>query len=142
MPIGKNVVIIGGAIQGCQLGEFLTKRGRKVAIVDTEKELGKWMYPERKNRLFYWFRKKEVNLIGGVKLEKITPEGFIVVVKDGNTQILKADKIIPALPLAPNLELMNKLKNTTLEIYTVGDCISPGIIPDATAAGWEAGNKI
>ena len=100
------------------------------------------MYPERKTRLFYWFKKKGVQLIGGVKLKKITPEGLIVVVKDGNTQILKVDKIIPALPMAPNLELMNKLKGTTLEIYTVGDCISPGIIPDATAAGWEAGNKI
>jgi 2,4-dienoyl-CoA reductase (NADPH2) len=142
MPIATNVVIIGGAIQGCQLGEFLTKRGRKVTIVDTEKELGKWMYPERITRLFYWFRKKDVKLIGGGKLEKITPEGFIVIVKDGNTQILKVDKIIPALPLAPNLELMNKLKGTSLEIYSVGDCISPGIIPDATAAGWEAGNKI
>jgi 2,4-dienoyl-CoA reductase (NADPH2) len=142
MPIGKNVVIIGGEIQGCQLGEFLTKRSRNVAIVDTEKELGKWMYPERKNRLFYWFRKKDVKLIGGVKLEKIASEGLIVVVKDGNTQILKADKIIPALPLAPNLELLNKLKGTTLKIYTIGDCISPGIIPDATAAGWEVGNKI
>ncbi|MFH1075821.1 MAG: FAD-dependent oxidoreductase, partial [Pseudomonadota bacterium] len=41
MPIGIDVVIIGGAIQGCQLGEFLTQRGRKVTIVDTEKELGK-----------------------------------------------------------------------------------------------------
>ena len=29
MPVGKDVVIIGGAIQGCQLGEFLTKRGRR-----------------------------------------------------------------------------------------------------------------
>ena len=142
MPIGKNVVIIGGAIQGCQLGEFLTKRGRKVTIVDTEKELGKWMYPERKTRLFYWFKKKGVKLISGVKLEKITPEGLSIITKDDNKQFLQADKIIPAMPLAPNLELMNKLKGKVSVIYTVGDCTNPGIIPDATAAGWEVGNKI
>ena len=29
MPMGKSVVVIGGAIQGCELAEFLTKRGRK-----------------------------------------------------------------------------------------------------------------
>ena len=142
MPIGKNVVIIGGAIQGCQLGEFLTKRGRKVTIVDTEKELGKWLYPERKTRLFYWFKRKGVKLIGGVKLEEITPDGLSVIVKDDNNQFLQADKIIPAMPLAPNLELMNKLKDRVSIIYTVGDCTNPGIIPDATAAGWEVGNKI
>ncbi len=63
MPVGKTAVIIGGAIQGCQLGEFLVKRGRQVTIVDTEGELGKGMYPERKTRLFYWFDKKGVTLI-------------------------------------------------------------------------------
>jgi NADPH-dependent 2,4-dienoyl-CoA reductase/sulfur reductase-like enzyme len=63
MPISKEVIIVGGAIQGCQLGEFLTKRGRKVTIVDTEKELGKWMYPERKTRLFLLVQEKgrEIN---------------------------------------------------------------------------------
>jgi len=142
MPIAKNVIIIGGAIQGCQLGEFLTKRGRKVTIVDTEKELGKWMYPERKARLFYWFRKKGVKLIGGVKLEEVTPEGLHIIIKDDDVRLLEADKILPAIPLSPNLELMDKLKGKVPEIYTVGDCVNPGIIPDATAAGWEAGNKI
>jgi 2,4-dienoyl-CoA reductase (NADPH2) len=142
MPIGKDVVIIGGAIQGCQLGEFLTKRGRKVTIADTEKELGKWLYPERKTRLFYWFKRKGVKLISGVKLEEITPDGLSIIEKDGNKQFLQADKIIPAMPLAPNLELMNKLKGKVSVIYTVGDCTNPGIIPDATAAGWEVGNKI
>jgi len=141
IPIGKNVVIIGGAIQGCQLGEYLTKRGRKVTIVDTEPELGRLMYPERKNRLFYWFRKKGVQLIGGVKLEEITPDGLNII-KDGNSQILEADQIIPAIPLAPNLDIINKLNGKVLEIYSIGDCASPGIIPDATAAGWEIGNKI
>jgi len=32
MPIGKSVVIIGGAIQGCELAEFLVKRRRHVTI--------------------------------------------------------------------------------------------------------------
>jgi len=142
MPVGKSIVIVGAAIQGCQLGEFLTKRGRKVAIVDTEKELGKWMYPERKTRLFYWFRKKGVTLTSGVKLEKITPQGLSIVTKGGNEQSLQADNIIPAMPLAPNHDLMKKLEGRVSAIYTVGDCTSPGIIPDATASGWQVGNDI
>ena len=141
MPVAKNVVIIGGAIQGCQLGEFLTKRGRTVTIADTEKELGRLMYPERKTRLFYWFRKKSVKLYGGVKLEEITPVGLSIV-KDDNKQLLPAGNIIPALPLAPNLELLDKLKGAVGEIYTVGDCVNPGIIPDSTFSGWEVGNII
>jgi 2,4-dienoyl-CoA reductase (NADPH2) len=142
MPVAKNVIIIGGALQGCQLGEFLTKRGRKVMIVETEKELGKWMYPERKTRLFYWFRKKGVKLIGGVKLDEIKPAGLSIIVNDNDKQLLETDRIIPAIPLAPNLALLDKIKDKVAEIYVVGDCASPGIIPDATASGWEIGNKI
>jgi NADH dehydrogenase FAD-containing subunit len=100
------------------------------------------MYPERKTRLFYWFKKKGVKLISGVKLDKITPEGLSIIIKEDNKQFLEAKTIIPAMALAPNLELMNKLKGKVSAIYIVGDCANPGIIPDATAAGWEVGNKI
>jgi 2,4-dienoyl-CoA reductase (NADPH2) len=100
------------------------------------------MYPERKTRLFYWFRKNGVPLTGGVKLERITPAGLSITTKDNNKQFLRADKIIPAMPLAPNLELVNKLKGKVSVIYTVGDCTNPGIIPDATASGWQVGNDI
>ena len=41
MPLGKKVVIIGGGIQGCELAEFLIKRGRKVTIVDSADALEK-----------------------------------------------------------------------------------------------------
>ena len=34
------MVIIGGGKQGCELAEFLVKRGRKVTIVDTADVLG------------------------------------------------------------------------------------------------------
>ncbi len=28
------------------------------------------------------------------------------------------------------------------EVYAIGDCESPGLIPDATAAGWRVANEI
>jgi 2,4-dienoyl-CoA reductase (NADPH2) len=94
MPVGKTAVIIGSAIQGCQLGEFLTKRGRKVTIVDTEEELGKMMYPERKTRLFYWFDTKGVERLAGVNLVEITKKGLTLVTKEGETRTIEADSVI------------------------------------------------
>ena len=142
MPVGKNVVIIGGAIQGCQLGEYLTKRGRKVTIVETGKELGDGLAPERKTRLFYWFRKKGVALLSEVKLKEITDKGLVITTKEGDLRTLYADTIIPSMPFKPNNDLADKLKGKIPEVYSIGDCEQPGIIPDATTAGWEAGNKI
>ncbi len=142
MPVGKTVVIIGGAIQGCQLGEFLTKRGRKVTIVDTGKEMGEGLYPERKTRLFYWFGNKGVGLLPEVKLIEITREGLLIDTKEGERRLLRADTVIPAMPFAPNNKLLEQLKKKVREVYSIGDGEKPGIIPDSTFAGWDVGNKL
>jgi NADPH-dependent 2,4-dienoyl-CoA reductase/sulfur reductase-like enzyme len=142
MPVGKNVVIIGGAIQGCQLGEFMTKRGRKVTIVDTEEELGRMMYPERKTRLFYWFDQKGVERLAGVKLLAINDKGLSLETKLGEKRFLEADSVVIALPFKGDHSLEEALQGKIPEVYSIGDCEEPGLIPDATAAGWKIGNAI
>jgi len=142
MPVGKKVVIVGGAIQGCQLTEYLTKRGRKVTIVEEGEELGEWLVPERKTRLFYWFDQKGIERLTGVKLVKFTKEGVTIETKDGKTRLLQADTIIPVLPFSPNKDLAEKAKGKVAEVYTIGDCDSPAVIPDATKAGWKVGNAL
>jgi len=142
MPVGRRVVIIGGAIQGCQLGEYLVKRGRQVTIVDTAEEIGAGLYPERKTRLFYWFNKKGVSLMAGVKLVEVTENGLTLITREGEQKTIEADSIIPALPLATNTDIFNSLQGKVPEVYAIGDCENPGIIPDATAAGWQTGNKV
>ena len=109
MPVGKKAVIIGGAIQGCQLGEFMTKRGRKVTIVETGDELAKWMYPERKTRLFYWFDRKGVERLAGVKLVEIIDKGLVIQTERGRDAPIEADNVICALPFSPNPALADEL---------------------------------
>jgi pyruvate/2-oxoglutarate dehydrogenase complex dihydrolipoamide dehydrogenase (E3) component len=142
MPVGKRAVIIGGAIQGCQLGEFLVKRGRKVTIVETEPELGKWMYPERKTRLFYWFDKKGVERLAGVKLVEITDKGLSLITSEGEPRLIEAESVICALPFSADKALAEALQGKVPEVYTIGDCDEPGLIRDATAAGWKVGNAV
>lgn len=142
MPVGKKVVIIGGAIQGCQLAEYLIKRGRQVTIVEEGDEMGRWLVPERKTRLFYWFDKKGIERLTGVKLLEVNDKGLAIETKEGQQRLLEADNIIPVLPFSENKELYDKIKNNVPEIYTIGDCAGPGVIPDATKAGWQIGNAL
>jgi 2,4-dienoyl-CoA reductase (NADPH2) len=142
MPVGKKVVIIGGAIQGCQLGEYLIKRGRSVTIIEPGDEMGKWLVPERKTRLFYWFDKKGIERLTNVKLLEITNKGISIETKEGQKRFLEADTIIPVMPFAANKDLADKLKGKVPEIFTIGDCDGPGVIPDATKAGWKIGNAL
>jgi NADPH-dependent 2,4-dienoyl-CoA reductase/sulfur reductase-like enzyme len=142
MPIGKEVVIIGGAIQGCQLGEFLTKRGRKVTIVETGDDLGAGLVPERMTRLFWWFDRKGVERLTGVTLVEVTERGLAVVTRDGDERFLTADTVIPVLPFAPTSGMAGEVRGKVPEVYAIGDCDSPATIPEAMRAGWAVGNAL
>ncbi len=142
VPIGKKVVIIGGRIHGCELAEFLVKRGRQVTIVDSANAPGEGMTGDDKFQLFPWFDKKGVKTYFDIKYDTITDTAVEVTTKEGQKLILEADSVITALPLQPNTDLMNKLKGKVDEVYFIGDCREPGGIPNAIADGAILGNSI
>ncbi len=140
--IGKRVVIIGGAIHGCQLGEFMAKRGRQVTIVEpNEENVGRLLAPEYKTRLFVWFKQKGVKIYSGCKMVEINKEGLKIITKEGEEKLLPADSILP-VGFVSNPDLYESLKGKVPELYSAGDCDDPAIIPEATGAGWRIGNQI
>jgi 2,4-dienoyl-CoA reductase (NADPH2) len=142
MPIGKKVVIMGGAIQGCQLAAFLVKRGRKVTIVDMAETLGEGLPYENPVRLFKWLDEKGMTRLAGVRYEKITDEGLVVMTKDGERKTLETDSIIITLPALPDAGLFSSLKDKVAEIYQIGDCREFGLMHDAIADGSRIGRNI
>jgi 2,4-dienoyl-CoA reductase (NADPH2) len=143
LPIGRRVVVIGGSLHGCELGEFLTRRGRQVTIVEKSERLGEGMVDVILAYLFQWFKKKGVRLIGGVKeYVEITDKGLTIINKDGQRETLEADTVLPALPLTPNLELYKNLKGKVKEVYAIGDCKEPLLIADAISQGMETARSI
>jgi 2,4-dienoyl-CoA reductase (NADPH2) len=135
MPIGKRVVIIGGGLQGCELAEFLTKRGRKVTMVESGDILGEGMVGVFLGHLMVWFQKKGVIAITGAKGVEITKNGVIVTTKDGKRSTIEADTVVPAVPLSADMKLFNSLEGKVPEVYAVGDCREPLLIVDAIGTG-------
>jgi len=143
MPMGKSVIVIGGAIQGCELAEFLTKRGRNVTVVETSNAIGDGMVDALLANLLIWFKKKNVNLISGVKeYVEITEKGLTIITKEGKRQTIEADSIVTALPLTPNDELFERIRATVPEVYAIGDCRQPQLIADAIGTGLRTAREI
>jgi 2,4-dienoyl-CoA reductase (NADPH2) len=137
MPIGKRVVVIGGGIQGCELAEFLVKRGKKVTIVDTAETLGEGLSESFKFMLLLWLEKKGMAMMPGVKYEEITDKGLTVITREGKRQTIEADTIVSCLPLLPNTKLFESLKPKVPQIYIVGDSRNQGLIVDAIGDGYR-----
>ncbi len=142
LPVGKRVIVIGGAIQGCELAEFLVKRGRKVTIMETGEALGEGMIQHLRQQLILWFEQKGVTMMTGVEYKEITDKGLTVLTKEGERKTIEADTIIPALPLVPNTALMESLEGKVPEIYAIGDCSQPRLIVDAIRDGLRTGLTI
>lgn len=141
MPIGKNVVVMGGTIHGCELAEFLIKRGRKVTIVHIGTEIGEGMTGDDKFQFMRWIAGKNIPVITGAVIEKITDTGLIII-NGGKEQPIKADTIAFALPLQSNHALQQQLDEKLTEIYAIGDCNEPHLIADAIAGGSKIGHSI
>jgi 2,4-dienoyl-CoA reductase (NADPH2) len=142
MPVGKNVVIVGGGVQGCQLAEFLVKRGRSVTIVELGEVLGKGLPYLTPVRLLTWFKEKGGVALAGVTLERITDQGLAITTAEGEHKTLQADSIIVALPLEPDTVTAGSLESAAPEVYQIGDVKEFGYMHGAFAAGAEVGRVI
>jgi 2,4-dienoyl-CoA reductase (NADPH2) len=142
VPFGKHVVIIGGGLHGCEIAEFLLKRGRKVTIVETADAIGEGVLDFRFGLMMEWFQHKDITIITGVKKMEITDQGLTITTKQGDKQTVEADTIVPTAPLKPNTGLVKSLKGKVPKVYAIGDCKEPRMIVDAIADGWRIGNTI
>jgi 2,4-dienoyl-CoA reductase (NADPH2) len=145
LMLGKEVIIIGGRLHGCQTAEFLVKRGRKVTIVDTcqREQIGEGLLETfMKPWLLLWLEDKGVKILPEVTYERITKEGLAVTTKDGTRQTLKADKILTAMPMLPDAGFVDSFTGAATEVYALGDTREPALIVDAVADGARLGRQI
>ncbi len=145
LMLGKDVVIIGGRLHGCQTAEFLVKGGRNVTIVDTcrDEQIGEGLLETfMKPWLLLWLDEHGVKIFTEVRYEEISKKGLVITAKDGKRRTIKADSIITAMPMLPNIELYNRFKNAAKEVFVLGDTRDPGYIVDAVEDGSRVGREI
>jgi 2,4-dienoyl-CoA reductase (NADPH2) len=142
MPLGKQVVIIGGGIQGCQLAHFLAMRNRRVTIVDTANALGDGLPFQTPLRFFMWCKQMGITMLPGVTYERITNEGLVLKTKEGTRKVLEADSIVLALPLVPDNSLCKALEKKGIPVFQIGDCREFGLMHGAIADGARIGRAL
>jgi 2,4-dienoyl-CoA reductase-like NADH-dependent reductase (Old Yellow Enzyme family)/thioredoxin reductase len=135
--IGKRVIIIGGQIGGLEIGAILSDMGRKVIIVEPSERTGEGLSPLM--RLYYG--DKILNgggiIMTGAKLERITPKGLVITGNNGVREDLVGDTVLLALKAKPDSRQVKALQGKAPEVYTVGDCVEPQNVLEATQASFR-----
>jgi 2,4-dienoyl-CoA reductase (NADPH2) len=144
MPVGRSVVVMGGTLHGCELAEYLTKRGRKVVMVHDgpAAELGDRMTIDDLENLWPWLKQHHVPIWSGVQYQEITAKGLRVALRDKRQFVLTGKHVITTQDWGPNHETMQQLGRLVNETYAIGSCREPGLIVDAVREGALVGYAI
>jgi 2,4-dienoyl-CoA reductase-like NADH-dependent reductase (Old Yellow Enzyme family)/thioredoxin reductase len=142
---GDKVVIIGGGSIGCETGDFLAEKGKKVVLAFPEvapMTLEAVDGPTMK-MLLRRLEEKSVRIVAGVKeFKQITPEGVRLIDGQGKAVFLEADSIVLATGARPNKGLAQSLRGKSFELHEVGDCVEVRRMTEAVHEGAEAGLEI
>ncbi len=130
------VVIVGGDIIGCETGEFLAMKGKKVTIVEMLPEIAGDMEHTAKLLLEKRLKGYGATILTRTKVKRITAES--VVLENGDE--IKAGSVI-LVGRNPDRALTGALQGAA-EVYAIGDCEKPRMITDAIREGAEIGRKI
>jgi 2,4-dienoyl-CoA reductase-like NADH-dependent reductase (Old Yellow Enzyme family)/thioredoxin reductase len=133
---GKNVIVVGGGLGGCDAALFLAEQGKKVTIVEVLDKIGAYMNQGESAAFFKRLSKQDVEIRTSMLLAEVTDSGVIVQDKFGIKSEVKGDTVVLATGFAPNRKLFEELSQVPdLEVYAVGDCVEARKIYDAIHEG-------
>jgi len=138
MPLGQNVVIVGGELVGVELAEFLPERGRTVTVIEPGPRLGKGLTLVRRMRLLAELKEHRVALLGGVCKIAIEKGAVGFVDSAGTKQTVAVDHVIVAMGANGDTALAERLRDAGHIVETVGDCNGVGYIEGAIRGGANA----
>ncbi|ARS27562.1 oxidoreductase [Sphingomonas sp. KC8] len=142
MPLGKNVVIVGGELVGLELAEFLSERGRTVTVVDEAPRFGAGLTIVRRMRLLAELKEHGLGLHPQSTDIRIEPGTVRFTDRKGDAQAIAADHVIVAKGATSNLALADQLRAQGYDVHTVGDCTGVGYIEGAMRGAATAARAI
>lgn len=119
--VGKHVVIIGGGLVGAETADYLAVHGRKVHLVEMEKEIIRDGEAMPKLQLMNRMKKNQVEIHTETKVYEIE-EHKVVVEKNGEHYVIdNVDSVIVAVGVASCRDLLNELKDYPGRVIAIGD---------------------
>jgi 2,4-dienoyl-CoA reductase-like NADH-dependent reductase (Old Yellow Enzyme family)/NADPH-dependent 2,4-dienoyl-CoA reductase/sulfur reductase-like enzyme len=138
MPLGERIVIIGGELVGLELAEFLSARGRRVAVVDEVPRFGAGLTIVRRMRLLEELKEHGVDLFPQASNIRIERDAVRFTDGGGDGLALGADHVIVAKGASGDLRFADGLRAEGFTVHTVGDCNGVGYIEGAMRGAAEA----
>jgi len=134
---GKEVVVVGGGIEGCETALWLAQKGKKVTIVEMLSEYLTDLHRANKKMLIDLLEDNHIKVITNTKIQEISDSEVTAINNKSELSKIKCDSVVLAVGLKPIDDLYHKIAKEKKLIYKIRDCKEPRKIINAV---WEAFN--
>ncbi len=141
---GKNVIVAGAGLVGCETALYLTQQGKKVTLIDVlkESEIAADINPTPRFWLLELLHQGGVVFRMEVQLEEIKDKAVVVTDKNRERSEIFTDTVILALGYKAKRDTANAFQKMAREVYTIGDCLSPRNLMAAIHEGFNVAVEI
>ena len=138
---GKRVVIIGGGLVGCETAIQLRNMGRQVTIVEMRDDYAADAPYFHRHAIFLQFG-ADVRVELGTRA--VAVRGGALVCEDafGMEAVFEADTFFCATGMRPRLDVVEALRFSAPQFFSIGDCVRPGKVTQAVSGGCYAAMDI
>ena len=139
VKVGKNVVIAGGGLVGCETALWLAKQGKNVTIVEVLDDILYTNAPFVLDPNEFMLRDllvfHGVGKITGASITAFSGSGATIKKQDADDVTIPADTLILSVGYDADTGLYEDTKDLSYETYLLGDCKS---VRNIMGAIWEA----
>lgn len=139
---GKQIIMLGGGLVGCEAALHLAKTGHNVTVVEMQNQVAQDSFGMYKEALLREMELSGVQILLNHRCEKIDGVDVMVSEPDGKQKILTGDQIFYAFGMEPNATEELKAAAGDIPVFEVGDCCQVGKVDRALKEGYIAGMQI
>lgn len=144
VPVGQNVVVVGGGLVGCEVALNFMRKGHKVTIVEFLSDILSAGAPTPfMNKMYLQddFKYSGVEIKANSALTAVNDEGAVIKTAEG-LETVPADTVILAVGLRSNPSFAPELNDYGIEAYSIGDEREVANLMNAVGNGYEVGRTI
>ena len=141
-PEGKNIIMIGGGLVGCETALDMARQGYHVTVIEMGEKVAPDSYPMHRIGLL----NEMDHLIQyhcSLKCQEIKKNSVICEDREHRLVELSADSIFYALGMRANEDAVKELSAaSSVPVSIVGDCRKAAKVYEAGRQGWEAAMRL
>ncbi|MFC1929457.1 FAD-dependent oxidoreductase [Chloroflexota bacterium] len=137
--IGNSAIVVGAGYVGCEVAEYLAKKGKTVTIIEQLPDIANELEQITRRLLLDRLDEYGVTILTNTRVEEITDKKIVAINKNWEKRTIETETVVLAIGSVPYRPLAELNMKGMAEIYSVGDCRIPrNILSSIYEGSWVA----